>query len=93
MGNEREVIDRTQCHLPKDHYMYKVVGTYGKEFSAFVSAKDEKGAKQIFKRTYDYLNPKIVSVEMTCDNQEMIFDRSKMLILGLMVIDEKRYTL
>lgn len=93
MDNEREVIDRTQCKLPQNHYMYKVVGTYGREFLAYVSAKDEKSAKQTFKRVYDYLKPKILSIEMTCDNPEMVFDRSKMLILGKMDILERRYTI
>ena len=30
---------------------------------------------------------------MTCDNNEMIFDRSKTLILGKMDILERRYTI
>ena len=92
MANDREVIDRTKCTLPSDHFMYKVIGTYGREFSALVSAKDEKSAKQIFKRTYDYLSPKILSVEMVNDNHDILFDRSKSLILGKMNIIERRYS-
>ncbi len=93
MKTDREVIDHTKCTLPSDHFMYKVVGTYGQEFSAFVSATNERNAKQIFKKTYDFLSPKILSVEIVSANHEMLFDRSKLLILGKMDIIEKRYSI
>ena len=42
MDNEREVIDRTQCKLPHNHYMYKVVGTYGENFQLMYQLKMRK---------------------------------------------------
>ena len=77
-----KITDRTQCTLPKEHSLYLVKGTYGRDFNAYVSAQSEKEAKQIFKSTYDYLSPKILEVTFISDDQEKHFDRSKMLILG-----------
>ncbi len=41
-------IDRRMCRLPEEHSLYKVTGTYGRKFSAFVSAKTPKDAKKIW---------------------------------------------
>ncbi len=82
-------IDRTKCILPQGYTLWKVTGTYGRPFSVYVSAQTEKEAKNEFKETYDYLKPKVLSVEAIESDTNIVYDCRKMLILGRLNIIEK----
>lgn len=76
------VIDRTKVTLPIECSLYSVRLTYGRAFDTLVSAENPKEAVKIAKSVYDYLNPKVLGVQLVSEDHEVIHNRTKELILG-----------
>lgn len=85
------MIDRTQATLPDGYSLWKAVFTYGGKtrVSVLVSAKTKEQAKRIINIVYDYLSPKMLAISFVDDDTNKIYDRSKEMILGDLIIKER----